>query len=90
MASILIPKEGMAQEWRTSAAVTRIRIWVLKGKIVWLLTSKRRKSDVKISEDGIIKESNSILRKSEYSYLQYHWWPTVFKVIEGNFVSSSK
>lgn len=24
---------------------------------------------------GIINESNSIFEKSEYSYLQYHWWP---------------
>lgn len=22
-----------------------------------------------------MKESNSIFKKSEYSYLQYHWWP---------------
>lgn len=30
--------------------------------------------------EGVIKESNSIVGKSEYSYLQYHWCPTVLIV----------
>jgi len=29
---------------------------------------------------GIIKESKSIFEKSEYSYLQYHWWPRALTV----------
>lgn len=28
--------------------------------------------------------------KSEYSYLQYHWCPIVFKVIEGLLISSRR
>lgn len=33
--------------------------------------------------------SNSIFIKSEYSYLQYHWCPTVLIVILGSLISSS-
>lgn len=33
-------------------------------------------------------ESNSSFVKSEYSYLQYHWCPTVFNVITGLWISS--
>jgi len=38
---------------------------------------------------GIIYESNSTSRKSEYSYLQYHWCPIVLSVTLGLFTSSS-
>ena len=35
-------------------------------------------------------ESNSSFLKSDYSYLQYHWCPTVFSVITGLWISSIK
>jgi len=35
-------------------------------------------------------ESNSIFKKSEYSYDQYHWCPIVFSVIEGLYTSSKR
>lgn len=44
-----------------------------------LSTSKSRNSLFISWLEGIINESNSIWGKSEYSYLQYHWWPIVFK-----------
>jgi len=73
--SILIPREGIVHAWITSIDVVKIRIGILKGKIHRLSTSRRRNSlFIKLSR-GIIKESNSILLKSGYSYLQYHWWP---------------
>jgi hypothetical protein len=33
-------------------------------------------------------ESISMLKKSVYSYLQYHWWPTAFNVKLGFLTSS--
>lgn len=42
-ASTLTPKDGIVQEWITSVAVTKIRIWLFMGKIIRLSTSKRRK-----------------------------------------------
>lgn len=78
--SILIPREGRVQAWITSAEVVRIRMGKLKGRIHRLSTSRSRNSlGIKL-EVGTINESNSILKKSEYSYLQYHWCPIVFKV----------
>jgi len=53
-ASTLIPKEGIVQEWRTSAAEIKIRVCVLKGIINRLFTSKSRKSLIFISLVGII------------------------------------
>lgn len=52
----------------------------MKGRIQRLSTSKRRNSLDFNWDIGIINESNSILKKSEYSYLQYHWWPIAFRV----------
>lgn len=66
-ASTLIPIDGIVQEWITSAADTKSRIWVLYGMIVRLSTSRRRISFILMSFDGIIYESNSTLGKSEYS-----------------------
>lgn len=66
-ASIFTPSEGTAQEWRTSVADTRIRIWLLIGKITRLSTSNNRKVSKDISFWGIMYESNSIPEKSEYS-----------------------
>ena len=90
LASTLTPKDGIVHEWITSVAVTIIRIWLFIGKIIRLSTSNKRKLLGDISFDGIIYESNSILWKSEYSYLQYHWCPIDFKVIKGLFNSSNK
>jgi hypothetical protein len=39
---------------------------------------------------GVIYASNSALIKSEYSYLQYHWCPIVFKVSAGLWISSMR
>lgn len=47
----------------------------MKGRIQRLSTSNKRNSLVLSWLVGIINESNSIFEKSEYSYLQYHWWP---------------
>lgn len=82
--------EGTVQEWITSAADTRSRIWVLNGITVRLSTSSNRNSLIEISLDGSMYESNSTLGKSEYSYDQYHWWPIVLIVIAGVFTSSNK
>ena len=38
----------------------------------------------------IIYKWNSTFRKVEYSQLQYHWCPIVFKVITGLLISSIK
>lgn len=54
MPSILTPKDGIVQEWRTSAAVTNIRIWVLYGNVVRLSTSNNRKLKGFNSLEGII------------------------------------
>jgi hypothetical protein len=40
------------------------------------------------SEVWIMYESISTLRKSVYSYLQYHWWPIVLIVKFGLLTSS--
>lgn len=78
--SILIPKEGTVHEWITSIEVVRTRIGKLKGKTQRLSTSNKRNS-FKFNElDGVINESKFKLMKSEYSYLQYHWWPIVLIV----------
>lgn len=90
VASILTPKDGIVHEWRTSAAVTIIRIWELNGITIRLSTSKRRKLKVFISLIGVIYESNSKFLKSEYSYDQYHWCPIVLIEIKGLLISSSK
>lgn len=42
-ASALIPREGIVHEWRTSAAVIKLRIWELIGIEILLSTSRRRK-----------------------------------------------
>ena len=90
IASALMPMLGMAQEWMTSDAVTRTRVSVLRGRTARLSTSRRRNSPDQRSSEGIIKESNSRSAKSEYSYLQYHWWPVAFIVRAGCVVSSMR
>lgn len=65
--SILIPKAGTVQAWMTSIDVVKIRIGKLKGKTHRLSTSRRRNSLVFNWSVGIIKESNSMFKKSEYS-----------------------
>lgn len=78
--SILIPRAGIAQEWITSIEEVRIRIGNLNGKMQRLSTSRSRNSLGKSWSVGIMNESKSIFVKSEYSYLQYHWWPRAFTV----------
>lgn len=65
--SILIPRAGTVQAWITSIDVVKIRIGKLNGKIHRLSTSKSRNSLFFNWSVGIIKESNSIFKKSEYS-----------------------
>jgi len=54
VASIFTPKAGIVHEWRTSAAVTKIRICLLTGKIIRLSTSNRRNPFIESSFVGII------------------------------------
>lgn len=88
MASILTPSLGIVHEWITSAAVTNIRTSRFIGTTSRLSTSSSRYSPVCSSSVGTIYESNSMFMKSEYSYLQYHWCPTVLIVSDGVFTSS--
>lgn len=86
--SILIPKEGTVHAWITSIDDVIRRIGKLKGKIHRLSTSKSRNSLVFKLKEGVINELNSIKKKSEYSYLQYHWCPKALIVIFLLWVSS--
>lgn len=88
--SILIPIEGTVHAWITSIEVVKIRIGYLKGIMQRLSTSSRRNSLFINWLVGIINESNSILEKSEYSYVQYHWWPMVLIVNLLLWISSVK
>jgi len=92
IASALIPNLGIVHEWRTSAAEISVRIWVLKGTIMRLSTSRRRIVMLLFVKLFIfnIKESNSVFKKSEYSYDQYHWCPIILIVINGLNVSSNR
>lgn len=65
--SILIPKAGTVQAWITSIDVVKIRIGKLNGKIHRLSTSSSRNSLIFNWSVGIINESNSMFKKSEYS-----------------------
>lgn len=65
--SILIPNAGTVQAWITSIEVVRIRTGKLNGRMHRLSTSRRRNSFNFNWSVGIIKESNSIFKKSEYS-----------------------
>lgn len=65
--SILIPKAGTVQAWMTSIDVVKIRIGKLNGRIHRLSTSRRRNSLAFNWSVGIINESNSMFKKSEYS-----------------------
>lgn len=87
-ASIFIPKDGTVQEWITSADEIKNLMWELKGSTIRLSTSSKRNELFFISWEGIMKESNSML-KSENSYDQYHWCPIILTVIEGEKDSSS-
>lgn len=88
-ASTLTPNDGIVQEWITSWDVINRRTWVLNGKITRLSTSSKRNSLISNSLEGFIYESNSILKKSEYSYDQYHWCPIIFNVNIGLLTSSN-
>lgn len=90
IASTLTPSLGIVHEWITSAAVTSIRTSMFIGTTRRLSTSKSRYSPIFSSSVGSMYESNSMFIKSEYSYLQYHWCPTVLIVSEGELISSVK
>jgi len=79
-ASALTPKAGTVQACSTSAEEISIRICALRGITVRLSTSKSRKSPPSPSVPIYASNSSWALslrdQKSEYSYLQYHWWPT--------------
>lgn len=85
-----MPRDGTVHEWITSIEVVSIRIGVLKGIIHRLSTSRRRKSLILSELGGIINESKFRLIKSEYSYLQYHWWPMALIVSLLLWISSVK
>lgn len=57
MASVFRPKEGTAQEWRTSSDEISIRIVISMGRTTRLSTSNRRSSPGFKSDVGIIYES---------------------------------
>lgn len=65
--SILIPRAGTVQAWITSIDVVKIRMGKLNGRIHRLSTSNSRNSLIFNWSVGIINESNSIFKKSEYS-----------------------
>jgi len=88
--SILIPREGTVQEWITSIEVVNKRIGSLNGIIHRLSTSNNRNLFSSIVFWGTINESKFRLGKSEYSYLQYHWWPIALTVILQLLISSVK
>ena len=54
MASAFTPRVGTAQEWITSAAVTRVRISVIIGRTARLSTSRRRNAPLSRSVVGIM------------------------------------
>ena len=62
---------------------------ILNGAIIRLSTSSKR-NVFKFSISLIMYELNSILLKSGYSYLQYHWWPIDLIVKKGFHNSSIK
>lgn len=88
--SILIPREGTAQAWITSIEVVKVRMGSLMGRMHRLSTSISRNSLFFSWLVGIINESNSVFKKSEYSYLQYHWCPMVLIDILFMWISSVK
>lgn len=83
IASTLIPIDGIVHEWITSSDKINVRIVVFLGIIRWFDVSSKR-----IMLDSFIKESNEMFEKSEYSYDQYHWWPVILIVREGEKYSS--
>ena len=88
IASTFIPIDGIVHAWITSEEVTSNRISVGIGKIIRLSTSSSRYSPFDNKSVCFIKESNLMVGKSLYSYLQYHWWPTDFIVSLGLIDSS--
>lgn len=58
MASVLIPSDGMAQEWSTSSEEMSIRIGSSMGRTTRLSTSSSRRPPDARSVVGIMYESN--------------------------------
>ena len=86
MASVFTPSLGTVQECNTSAAVTIIRIGEFNGSAIRLSVSSRR--NISICWSCIMYKSNCSFVKSEYPYLQYHWWPTALNIKTGLCMSS--
>ena len=63
-ASAFTPRLGIVQEWRTSAAVIRMRVSTPHGRTKRLSTSNSRNSPGVRSSVGTMYESNSKLVKS--------------------------
>lgn len=72
MASVFTPRVGIAQECKTSPAVTMMRIGDSIGITTRWSTSSSRKWPGGSSVVGIMYESNVKSLKSVYSYDQYH------------------
>lgn len=53
-ASVFTPRDGIVQEWRTSAAVIRTRVCVFMGRTVRLSTSRSRNPSIGSSSVGTI------------------------------------
>ena len=86
VASVFTPSLGTVQECNTSAAVTIIRIGEFNGSAIRLSVSSRR--NISICWSFIMYKSNCSFVKSEYPYLQYHWWPTALNIKTGLCMSS--
>lgn len=67
IASVFTPRVGTAQEWRTSSAVTIIRMCDSMGITTRWSTSSKRKCPCGSSVVGIMYESNVRSLKSVYS-----------------------
>lgn len=78
----------MVHAWITSVDVVITRVHIFMGNTQRLSTSSKRNSFISNDSVGIMNESNSISLNSGYSYLQYHWWPMVLRVILGGKVVS--
>jgi hypothetical protein len=69
-ASIFKPRAGIVQECNTSVEEINKVAKDFIGSHMALSVSSRRKIFFLV---GVINESNSKLKKFEYSYDQYHW-----------------
>jgi len=80
VASVFTTSLDTAQECSTSAALMIIRIGEFVGSTIRLSVYGSRNVLVCWSSYYTMYEPNSTFVKSEYSYLQYHWCPTAFRL----------